>query len=69
MKPRIGLLVLIALLFTLASCTRRVVVVNHPPHPRGKHHKVHRLPPGQAKKIYGTKSARPHAPGQRKKRH
>jgi hypothetical protein len=25
------------------------------------------LPPGQAKKIYGTKSAKPFAPGQRKK--
>ena len=25
------------------------------------------LPPGQAKKIYGSKSARPYAPGQRKK--
>src|SRR5688500_17493001 len=25
------------------------------------------LPPGQAKKIYGGKSARPYAPGQRKK--
>ena len=25
------------------------------------------LPPGQAKKIYGSKSAREHAPGQRKK--
>ena len=25
------------------------------------------LPPGQAKKVYGSKSARPYAPGQRKK--
>ncbi|UUC46403.1 hypothetical protein [Flavobacterium cerinum] len=25
------------------------------------------LPPGQAKKIYGTKSAKPFAPGQQKK--
>jgi hypothetical protein len=27
----------------------------------------HGLPPGQAKKIYGTKSAKPFAPGQQKK--
>jgi len=27
------------------------------------------LPPGQAKKIYGTKSAKPFAPGQRKKQY
>ncbi len=26
-----------------------------------------RIPPGQAKKIYGTKSAKPFAPGQQKK--
>lgn len=26
------------------------------------------LPPGQAKKIYGTKSAKPFAPGQNKKK-
>jgi hypothetical protein len=25
------------------------------------------LPPGQAKKVYGSRSARPYAPGQRKK--
>ncbi|MBO9731819.1 MAG: hypothetical protein J7623_24470 [Chitinophaga sp.] len=27
----------------------------------------HGLPPGQQKKIYGTKSAKPFAPGQQKK--
>jgi len=26
-----------------------------------------KVPPGQAKKIYGTKSAKPFAPGQQKK--
>lgn len=26
-----------------------------------------KLPPGQAKKVYGTKSAKPFAPGQQKK--
>jgi hypothetical protein len=29
--------------------------------------KGHNLPPGQEKKIYGSKSAKPYAPGQRKK--
>ena len=28
---------------------------------------THRLPPGHQKKVYGNKSARSHAPGQRKK--
>ncbi len=31
--------------------------------------RVDGLPPGQAKKIYGSKSAKPFAPGQRKKSH
>ena len=38
----------------------RRVVVTSDPNPGN-------LPPGQAKKIYGGKSARPYAPGQRKK--
>jgi len=33
-------------------------------HPGGN---PHGLPPGQQKKIYGTKSAKPFAPGQQKK--
>lgn len=45
---------------------------DYPPYP-GEEYPVYRdpnpnnLPPGQAKKIYGGKSARPYAPGQRKK--
>ena len=31
-----------------------------------KHNGAKPLPPGQAKKIFGTKSAKPFAPGQRK---
>ncbi|WP_295121162.1 quinol oxidase subunit 4 [uncultured Chitinophaga sp.] len=27
------------------------------------------LPPGQAKKVFGGKSAKPYAPGQQKKKH
>jgi hypothetical protein len=40
---------------------RRVVITNDP--------NPSNLPPGQAKKIYGGKSARPYAPGQRKKQY
>lgn len=32
-------------------------------------HKPHHIPPGQAKKIMKSKSARPYAPGQVKKMH
>ena len=31
-------------------------------------HKTKSLPPGQAKKITGSKSAKPYAPGQQKKK-
>lgn len=47
----IGLVALAALF--LASCA-----------PRLKPHGNHGLPPGQVKKVTGSKSARPYAPGQ-----
>ena len=34
----------------------------------GSNQGIKQLPPGQAKKIYGTRSARPFAPGQQKKK-
>ena len=34
-----------------------------------KQHPHSHLPPGQAKKVYGDKSAKRHAPGQQKKKH
>jgi hypothetical protein len=40
-------------------------------YPNGKSGQVYKgghLPPGQAKKLYGDKSAKKYAPGQRKKR-
>jgi hypothetical protein len=43
-----------------SGCYRKVVIVKNPP-------PAHRLPPGQAKKINGDKSARAYAPGQQKK--
>ena len=45
---------LVALSFS--SCTRKVYVVK-------------KMPPGQVKKITGSKSAKPYAPGQVKKGH
>ena len=37
-----------------------------PPPPRVYYPSPQSLPPGQAKKVYGSRSARPYAPGQRK---
>jgi hypothetical protein len=46
---------LIALLIVLSGCSYRIVHVKQ-------------MPPGHAKKVYGSKSAKHHAPGQKKKR-
>jgi len=51
-------LVLAMIVMAGSSCYRKVVIVKTPP--KG-------LPPGQAKKITGAKSAKAYAPGQRKK--
>ena len=56
MKQRLTLVTLITL-FLLSSC-----VIHRTAGNSGK------VPPGQAKKIHGTKSAKPFAPGQQKKR-
>ncbi|MBW8683364.1 hypothetical protein [Chitinophaga rhizophila] len=45
------------LAFTVSACTYRATPHGHP----------HGLPPGQAKKLTGSKSAKPFAPGQQKK--
>ena len=50
------LLFFVAVSMLLVSCTRNVYVIKKP------------LPPGQAKKIAGTQSAKPFAPGQKKKK-
>ena len=57
MKTRKLFLFLTVVSLSLAACTRKVYVYHHKP-----------LPPGQAKKITGSKSAKPYAPGQQKKR-
>lgn len=55
MKQRTGLF-LLAAFFLMSSCVMQRTAGHS-----GK------VPPGQAKKAYGTKSAKPFAPGQQKK--
>ncbi len=47
-------------LFSLSAMSCSTVRV------KNKHAKAKSIPPGQAKKIVGTKSAKPFAPGQNK---
>lgn len=49
------------LLIAAIACTI-MLACTHKSHPHG-------MPPGQAKKLSGSKSAKPYAPGQRKKQH
>lgn len=75
MKNPLPLVVIFSCTILLVSCrasrktvvtrpapSRTVVVVQQPQQPQ-----TQSLPPGQAKKIYGSKSAKPFAPGQQKK--
>jgi hypothetical protein len=50
------LFIILALIFVFSSCTYRV------------HTTKVVVPPGQAKKITGSQSAKPYAPGQQKKK-
>lgn len=50
------LLILTAMSALMISCTHRVYIV----------HKPKKIPPGHAKKMTGSKSAKPYAPGQNK---
>lgn len=52
----LSILVIICSVFLLSSCSRHTHV-----------HKTTRIPPGQAKKMTGDKSAKTYAPGQTKK--
>ncbi len=69
MKATVTAALSLCLLFALSltSCmvvsTRRSV-----PPPVAHKHNGKQLPPGQAKKVYGTQSAKPFAPGQQKKK-
>lgn len=60
MRAKIFYLLLLMFLATaMTSCVSVRV--------KSKPHKENTIPPGQAKKIVGSKSAKPFAPGQRKK--
>jgi len=59
MKTKL-LAICLASLFVYTSCMHRVVVVKNTP--------ANNLPPGQAKKVTGSQSAKPYAPGQQKKK-
>jgi len=59
LKTTLSLILMIALSFTLANCSTSVHTTNAPI-------KSKPLPPGQAKKINGDKSAKKYAPGQNK---
>ncbi|MFC0781004.1 hypothetical protein [Flavobacterium sp. HJSW_4] len=56
-------LVLLFLVLSVISCTTHTHTHTHAPAPSGK-----KIPPGQAKKMNGDKSAKAYAPGQQKKR-
>ena len=67
---------LFSILIIAVSCrsSRPVYERQYPPYPPPPpppnypvYEGPHGLPPGQAKKVYGSRSARPYAPGQRKK--
>jgi len=60
MKTKLVVVIWLIALFVNTGCTHRVVIVKRTPD--------HRLPPGQAKKITGSQSAKPYAPGQQKKK-
>ena len=59
-KVFVTIVVIFVSALLVSSCTR-----HH--HHHHRHTKVIHMPPGQAKKITGSKSAKPFAPGQRKK--
>lgn len=61
MKMSYLIITMIIMAAICSSCYRKVVVVKSTP-------AHHRLPPGQAKKITGSQSARAYAPGQQKKK-
>jgi len=64
MKKIIGL---VALVLSLNSCASVVVVDSKPK--KAPSHAVKQAPPGQVKKMTGSQSAKPYAPGQQKKAH
>ncbi|MHC0448437.1 hypothetical protein ACWA1F_23750 [Flavobacterium sp. 3-218] len=60
---RIAVVVLVLLFLVLSVISCSTHTHTHTPAPSGK-----KIPPGQAKKMNGDKSAKAYAPGQQKKR-
>ncbi|MDP5201637.1 hypothetical protein [Flavobacterium sp. DG2-3] len=60
---RIAVIVLVLLFLVLSVISCSTHTHTHTPAPSGK-----KIPPGQAKKMNGDKSAKAYAPGQQKKR-
>jgi len=63
MKTSNLLLLLVMIVVLSTACARKAVVVTPTPSENPSGH----VPPGQAKKMTGSKSAKPYAPGQQKK--
>lgn len=63
-KSKLGIIIVVVLLvFSVSSCSVKAGVgVSTSPHPQ----KTKKIPPGQAKKMNGDKSAKKYAPGQNK---
>jgi len=62
MKMSNLLLLLLVTAILSTACNRKVVIVKTSPSKASGH-----VPPGQAKKMTGTQSAKTYAPGQQKK--
>jgi len=69
MKNLLRVTVFFSSIILLASCrsSRKTVVIRPAPSRTVVVQQPQPMPPGQAKKVYGSKSARPFAPGQQKK--
>ncbi|MBS7253174.1 hypothetical protein [Flavobacterium branchiicola] len=61
-KIAVVVLVLLFLILSVVSCSTHTHTHTYTPAPSGK-----KIPPGQAKKMNGDKSAKAYAPGQQKK--
>nr|WP_294924573.1 hypothetical protein [uncultured Flavobacterium sp.] len=64
LKIAVIIMVLLFLVTSLLGCT---VHNSHSHSHSHSHHKSKKMPPGQAKKISGNKSAKSHAPGHNKR--
>lgn len=64
MKRTLALVLSAVMMISMSAC-----YTTHHSHGHGHGRGPKRMPPGQAKKYYGERSAREFAPGQQKKKH